>query len=180
MSESWRPVIGWEGRYEVSSAGRVRSVSRCGVHGREKSRVFPSKLLTPIVTAKGYLVVNFTDNAVVGVPRRRVQRKIHHLVLEAFIGPKPPETQGCHNNGIKEDCRLSNLRWDTAAGNCADKIRHGTVQCGERNGNAKLTSSLVAMIRSSTESSRTLAKSLGISKTNVLDIRSRATWGHIV
>lgn len=137
MSERWLPVVGWEGRYEVSDFGRVRSVERCGIHGREGNHVFPSRILNPIANQKGYSVVNFTDNATPGTTRRRAQRLVHQLVLEAFVGPRPDGFDSCHNNGNKADARLKNLRWDTRAGNFADKKLHGTSQTGARNGNSR-------------------------------------------
>lgn len=52
---------------------------------------------------------------------------VHRLVLEAFVGPSLPGMHGCHNNGKPSDNRIENLRWDTRAGNFADKWKHGTM-----------------------------------------------------
>lgn len=51
--------------------------------------------------------------------------RVHVLVLEAFVGPRPDGLQGCHWNDIKTDNRLENLRWDTASANMHDKVRNG-------------------------------------------------------
>jgi len=53
------------------------------------------------------------------------RRYIHHLVLEAFVGPRPPGTECCHRNDIKTDNRLENLRWDTSSANMYDRVRNG-------------------------------------------------------
>lgn len=55
---------------------------------------------------------------------------VHRLVLEAFIGPRPPGMYGCHNNGNPTDNRLRNLRWATPRENVADMHRHGTSRWG--------------------------------------------------
>jgi hypothetical protein len=57
-------------------------------------------------------------------PGVRSRRKVHHLILEAFVGPRPEGLKACHNNGDGHDNRLDNLRWDTQANNIADMHRH--------------------------------------------------------
>jgi hypothetical protein len=57
---------------------------------------------------------------------RRNTRMVHTLVLEAFVGPRPPGKEACHGNGQPGDNRLSNLRWGTRSENIADAVRHGT------------------------------------------------------
>jgi hypothetical protein len=51
-------------------------------------------------------------------------RRVHHLVLETFIGPRPPGLQCCHWDGVKTNNRLMNLRWDTPGANGQDAMRH--------------------------------------------------------
>jgi len=53
-------------------------------------------------------------------------KRVHRLVLEAFIGPAPKGTICCHNDGDPTNNRLENLRWDTHSSNTRDAIRHGT------------------------------------------------------
>lgn len=57
-------------------------------------------------------------------------RCVHCVVLETFIGPRPDGFHACHNNGVRNDARLCNLRWDTPVNNMADKVKHGTVWRG--------------------------------------------------
>lgn len=97
----WRPVVSYEGRYEVSGDGRVRN-ARNGF------------VLTP-ATSKRYPYVNLGGKT----------HKIHRLVAIAFLGDHGPELQVCHNNGDPFDNRVENLRWDTASANVADAIQHG-------------------------------------------------------
>lgn len=117
--EEWRPVVGWEGLYEVSDLGRVRSVERLvrGVH--DCVRRLPGRIKEP-EESQGYRIVTlYRENR----PKRR---RVHHLVLEAFVGPRPPGMEGCHGPSGSADNRVSNLRWDTKSANAADSLAAGT------------------------------------------------------
>jgi len=103
--ETWLPVVGREGLYEVSNHGRVRSLVRS-----------VPLILSPSQTRDGHLRVQ------VGHGRSRY---VHHLVLEAFVGPRPPELMCRHLNGDPADNRVENLSWGTSAENQLDTIRHG-------------------------------------------------------
>ena len=71
---------------------------------------------------------------------RCVQRKVHRVVLEAFVGPCPHGMQCCHNDGDVTNNRLSNLRWDTAKANANDRDLHGTHPRGDECQHRKLNS----------------------------------------
>lgn len=110
--EVWKPtrVLG----YEVSNMGRVR-IFRLKTSCSKPSLCGRPHLLRPSRTAR-YLRVELA-----GKPYQ-----LHHLVLEAFVCPKPNGLYGCHINGKAHDNRLSNLKWDTPKNNNADKIKHDT------------------------------------------------------
>lgn len=110
-TETWRPIAGWVGLYEVSSDGRVRSLPRPGCKGR---------VLRFGTTGNGYLTATFSANG------KREARTVHRIVAEAFIGPKPDGMQTCHNDGDKTNNAASNLRYATQSENERDKLRHGT------------------------------------------------------
>jgi hypothetical protein len=108
----WRNVLGYEGRYKVSDDGQVKSL--VGVHGirREKLRA--------LTTDKGgYKRVTLKKD---GVRRNHL---VHHLVLIAFVGPKPEGRECRHLNGDPGDNRLMNLVWGTSSENTDDTVRHG-------------------------------------------------------
>lgn len=113
--ELWRPIAGWQGQYEVSDLGRVRSLDRQTANGFRRGRV-----LKPMPKAGGYLFVQLYKNG------RQYARHIHALVLEAFTHARPQGMQVCHNNGDPTDNRLENLRWGTPKENHADMWLHGT------------------------------------------------------
>lgn len=116
--ERWQDIPDHPG-YQASDLGRIRSVdrvvtqmSRWGVI----SRRVPGRVLRPKVKDTGHLVVQ--------LPGKRY-RKVHQLVLEAFVGPCPPGKECCHYNGDPADNRLGNLRWDTRSNNKRDCVRLG-------------------------------------------------------
>jgi len=104
---------------------------------------------------------------------------VHRLVLEAFVGPRPPGMQCRHLNGDRTDSRLLNLAWGTARENAADRIRHGTQSRGERQPAAKLTDSLVREIRRSPQSTTHLASQFGVSPDIIRKVRLRRLWRHV-
>ena len=110
-----------------------------------------------------------------------VWKFVHVLILEAFVGPRPEGHESCHNNGNTADCRVSNLRWDTYAGNLADKIKHGRVPRGETSGMSKLTDEAVRQIREKRKQGVTqivLAKEFGVSKA-AIKYATRIGWRHV-
>ena len=123
----------------------------------------------------GYLVVYLQ----VGGKKNRKRVYVHRLVLCAFVGPCPKGQWAAHNNGIRKDNRLPNLRWDTVRANHADKLNHGTQPMGEKHWNAILTVQKVQEIRSSDKSDIELGKAYGVSDTAIYHIRKRNTWRHV-
>lgn len=117
MSKIWKPVVGYEGIYEVSDHGDIRGVDRTDAAGRFR----PSQPMTAVPhVSDGRLIVCLTKRG------RHSTRYVHQLVLEAHVGPRPAGMQGCHTNGRNTDNRVTNLRWDTQSGNQLDSVRHGT------------------------------------------------------
>ena len=116
-SERWAFVPGYEGRYEISDRGSVRSLDRIDAGGR----CYKGKPIAGSTDKDGYRQVGLRTS-----DGTRKTWKVHALVLLAFVGPRPKGYFACHNNGDNTDNRLSNLRWDTAVANAADAIAHGT------------------------------------------------------
>jgi hypothetical protein len=172
QQEEWRPVVGYAGLYEISSFGRVRSLKRG-----------PAKPLAPQRTGSArnrhgrYLKVLLSDGAA------RKQITVHRLVLEAFIGPRPPGQQARHLNGIPDDNRLTNLAWGTPLENQADSVRHGTHQRGAEKPFAKLREADVLQIRSMYASGaatqRALAKRYGVTQAVISHVTTRKGWTHV-
>lgn len=121
----------------------------------------------------------------------RVEKKVHHLVLEAFVGPCPTGMEGCHfPDRDPSNNNLTNLRWGTRSDNCRDAVIHGTFlggvngtkPLGEKHPLAKLTDQDVRAIRAgykNGDSKEGLARRFGISAKNVRLIVTRMTWRHV-
>ena len=117
----------------------------------------------------------------------RTKRTVHRLVLEAFVGQCPDGMEACHENDVKDDNRLSNLRWDTHKNNIDDLRTSGRL--GLRQGGpakrgveshaAKLTEDQVREIRSlrGVRSQVKLAKEFGVSQALIGKIHLRTCWG---
>jgi hypothetical protein len=121
LPEEWRPVVGWEGFYEVSHQGRLRSVDRIVECGPDRhQRRYRGMLLN-----RGRRSNTGHISVVLYGPGRRANRWMHQLVLEAFVGPRPPGMWACHGNDIAWDNRVGNLRWDTPGENIRDAVRNG-------------------------------------------------------
>lgn len=127
---------------------------------------------------------------------RVVQRYVHRLVLEAFVGPCPPGMLCCHNDGDSANNRLGNLRWDTPAANAADTLRHGRrpkrerkpkppgpgVPRGERHPFAKLTEDAVRFIRREVAGGTTrkaMARLFRVSPSLVGNVVRKQIWAHV-
>ena len=147
----YRPIEGFEG-YRVGSDGTVWS--RWTHNGHQPRRL--GDMWRQLKTQRdrgGYLTLLLCRDG------RPYRRRVHRLVLEAFVGPRPNGMEACHNDGVPTNCSVGNLRWDTATANQLDRLTHGTHSRGTRNGNARLTEEAVREIRAARATGAT-AKSL--------------------
>lgn len=109
VREQWRAIPGYEGRYEVSDRGRVRSL----VRGKAKIMVAP-------IDRYGYARLSLR------ISGGRRNWRVHQLVALAFIGPCPPGLDVLHGDGVKTNCIPSNLRYGTQSENTIDMTIHGS------------------------------------------------------
>ena len=120
MVEKWLPVVGFDGFYEVSSHGRVRSVERTVIRSNGRSHHVAARVRALKTDPKGYRHVTLVrDN-------KMYSRTVHGLVLEAFIGPRPLRALACHWDRNPSNNHVENLRWGTDSDNQQDSLRHGT------------------------------------------------------
>lgn len=114
MAEIWKPVVGYEDLYEVSSDGRVRSKGRY-VKQYRGLRWIEGSILKPQLRGQGYLSVWLYRH-----PEPRKQVSVHRLVAEAFCDRKDESYEEVnHLNENKQDNRADNLEWCTKQYNCS-------------------------------------------------------------
>lgn len=122
--EEWREIRGWEGLYEVSNLGRIRSVPREQVRlskgGNPSVYRYGYKLLRPGQNHNGYLLVRLSDMT----NGRQQTAKVHRLVCEAFHGPQPGwDHEVAHNDHVRDNNAADNLRWATHRDNIQESVR---------------------------------------------------------
>lgn len=175
-AEAWSPIAGYEGLYEVSSHGRVRSLDRVVTVAMSDGSVHLRRMRSVLrrlrLGTTGYHQVSLWKDGITELA------KVSHLVAEAFIGPRPPGLDTCHNDGNRLNDFASNLRYDTRRANCWDRRAHGTEHIGEQNPRARLTKSQISEIRIGRrkESSRVLAAEYGVSAGHIKNIRCSRCW----
>lgn len=128
--EIWKDIKGYEGLYQVSSYGRVKSF-----YGR-------TDFLKPGEDQKEYLRVALTKN------KNTKTHKVHRLVAQAFIPNPENKPQINHKNGIKSDNRVENLEWVTQSENQKHAFKNNLIsRKGYKNSQAKFTPEEVEYIR---------------------------------
>lgn len=171
--ERWLPVVGYEGFYEVSDAGRVRSVERFAKNRHGSITLKNGRPLALFHDKDGYHRVSLWKDG------STKQRPVHQLVLEAFVGPRPDGAMTLHADGTRTNNKCGNISWGTALQNAIDRGRHGRGMRGERNPKAKLTPDRVGDIRKSERPPRELAVLFGVDRKTIYDIKCGRTWSEV-
>ena len=169
MEEIWKDIPGYEGKYQVSNLGRVKSLPRIQEwhhkNGTVFSRSIPGRILRPGPINSGHLSV------VLGHGKPGVL--VHQLVMLAFVGEKPSGTEICHNDGNPANNHLENLRYDTRRENILDEYRSGRAK------RTKLEVDQVREIRErllSEEKVPTIASDYGVPNHIVYGIKEGRTY----
>lgn len=114
-NETWKDVQGYEGLYQVSNLGRIRSLDRIVNAKNGSKQTKKSRILLQEITIHGYCRVRLFDN-----DGKAKHYAVHRIVMNAFVGESSCQVN--HINEIKTDNRLENLEYCTAKENC----NHGT------------------------------------------------------
>jgi len=178
MEELWKAIPGFEGYYEASNLGRIRSIDRIIYDTRGRALRFKGRVLKQERTGYklGYLGVNLCKEG------RMTRRNSHSLIAKTFLGIRPSGLDICHNDGDRTNNKVSNLRYDTPSSNSNDAVHHGKIVVGERHYRAKLTINHVRTIRlqhQEGQSTQAIASKYGVSQTAIWKIVTRRGWRHV-
>ena len=176
--EIWKDIPGYDGLYQVSNLGRVKSLPK----KRWNGYVFTSRkerILKPGNDNDGYERVVLCKN------KRRKTYKMHRLVITTFVGVSRLEVN--HINGNKADNNIENLEYCTRSENMKHAFKTGLLlpkeQKGENNVNATLTDEKVKEIRNLYRGGkyfyRDLAIIYNVGIATISDVINRRTWQHV-
>lgn len=120
----WLAIPTFEGLYEASDLGFIRSLDRKILTARGWYQTYPGRILAQIPAGRPGKPARLW----VALSRENVTRhySVHRLVLITFTGACPPGMMGCHNDGNFRNNAHSNLEWKTASDNMLDSVAHGT------------------------------------------------------
>ena len=111
MEEEWRPIVGFEGEYEISSIGRVRSLDREIIFNDRRKRLFRGKVIAVNINPNGYKAVGLSRH------HKNINKYIHKLVAESFIDNPNNYNVVNHIDGNKLNNCYTNLEWTTFSNN---------------------------------------------------------------
>jgi len=176
--EVWRSIAGFDGIYEVSNHGNVRSLARTRRHWVGGMATMPPRMMVPELTNRGYTRACLTRN------NARVRELVHRLVAQAFLPPSASQFIN-HKDGDKTNNCVSNLEWVTAGENTRHAWKTGLCSAlrGQRHGGAVLTEGDIVEIRHEREQGAgldALAKRFGVTESNICMITKWRTWRHLL
>lgn len=176
--EIWKDVPGYEGYYQVSDQGRVKSVARTVVVPRTKWGVEGKRKVNEAVMS---LQTDSRNRVFVALRRGGLAKRftVASLVAAAFVGPRPKGLLVLHGDGDSTNNRAGNLRYGNHSDNIEDARRHGTLTQGEKQWLAKLTAVDVKFIRGTKLSGVDLAAQYGVTPACVSAVRQRKNWKHV-
>lgn len=177
QKEIWKEIEGYEGFYQISNLGRVKSIDRF-VKGQIGLRKAKGDLKIPTLGKRGYYEIGLNKNS----SRKTV--KIHRLIALHFIPNPENKPHINHIDGNKLNNKINNLEWCTHAEN----MRHARVNglnkdVGETHHNAKLKNSDIIKIRylrsKFNKTHQEIANIFNVTRKNITSILNNKTWNHV-
>lgn len=172
MREQWRAIPGWEGLYEASDQGRIKSLYNGRWH------IHREKILSPKKNSSGYLFVILCNSGY------RKTLHVGRLVLSAFVSVQPSLVQCNHIDGNPLNNKLVNLHWCTQSHNQLHRfhVLKKLAARGEQHHHACLTEKAVLEIRrrkAAGETQRELAAAFGCGLSAIKHVVKRRSWQHV-
>ena len=177
MKEDWGDIEGYEGLYQVSSLGNVKSLDRKVVHKDKKITRIRERILKQGTTKKGYKIVYLSKEC------KKLTVSVHRLVALAFIPNPDNKATVNHKDTIKTNNIYTNLEWATNLENIEHSVKAGRYRKGEDSYRSILSKEKVLMIRfsyfSSCKTVKEIAKDFSLRPSHVKQIIDRKIWKHI-
>lgn len=179
MIEKWKDIPGYEGLYQVSNLGRVKSLERMVTYSDGRRYKYKEIIRKHLSTKQGYLSVSLSKDD------KDVRFLVHRLIGICFIENPDNKPFLNHKNGIKSDNSLTNLEWVSAKENVNHAYENKLMNpvYGERSPFAKLNEDEVIAIRRMHKegvSIKEISERLKIGSRNVYHICSNQTWRHLL
>jgi len=176
MNEIWKDIPGWEGFYQASDYGQIKSLSRKITLYNNGTYYTKEKIKNQSINRKGYPIVSLNK------PEIQKTMTVHRLVALTFTPNVNNKPEINHIDGNKLNNNINNLEWCTAKENSKHAVKLGLKKgnFGEKNGLSKVTKEIVKLIRkSNTLSGKELAQILNVSETTISSIARYKTWSNI-
>lgn len=174
--EIWKNIEGYEGYYQISNLGNIKSLSRFRKNGKKEKEGYIKKeiILKTHISKTGYYVVDLKRNGI------RKTFKIHRLIALHFIDNPFNKNYINHKNGIKTDNSIENLEWCTIKENNKHAEETGLKNdSGCNSSNSKLTREDVYYIRNSNEKIKYLALRFKMNESTIYKLKRRQTYKNI-
>lgn len=172
--EIWKDIPGYEGLYQVSTHGRVKSLARFKKIRNGGLQPLPEKMVALVPGHEGHLFAGlWKDN----------KQKLWHVgrwVLLTFVGPCPEGCVCCHypDQSVNNN-RLENLFWGTYLDNQLHRRENGTDCSGEDHWSRRINKEVVQEIRNSEGTYKEIAKKFGILEITARRIKTRKSWKNL-
>lgn len=176
MTETWKDVAGYEGIYQISNTGKVKSCARNVYQDGRLKYKKPEKILKGYKLSCGYMMVDLRVNC------NRERKTIHRLVAEAYLPNKENKPMVNHIDGDKLNNSVENLEWVTGSENVIHALDMGLSPVGEKVKQSKLTAEQVKYIkgnyipRNREFGQSALARKFGVSSSAIKMIVTGINW----
>jgi hypothetical protein len=172
--EIFKDIEGYEGYYQISNLGKVKSLQRIVDNHSGFKKVLKEKFLNPNISKTGYYVVSFKKNNI------KKTFKLHRLIANSFIAHVKDKKFVNHINGIKTDNRIENLEWCTILENNTHARKIGLINdMGYNHVSSKLTKEQVIFIINSSLKYKELGFMFNVNFTTIYKVKNRLTYKNV-
>lgn len=180
IDEKWVDIIGYEGIYQVSNFGRIKSLKRTFIKrkkgGGEMPVSMPESIRSKRLTSNGYIKIALWYNG-------KVKHYLVHRLVAFYFVPNPNKyKQVLHLDNNPSNARWDNLKWGTQKMNIQQAVTEGRWHIGSKNNKTKLKESDIPKIRklvSEKVPSRVIGEKFNVGHSAILSIKNNKTWSHI-